>query len=159
MMNVRRPAIIVDRDGTLFSVEHHKHNGEISDWESYNGLAAFDAPVPWVAAILRSVRPGIERIITSGRVERVRRSFVAALDKHDIPYDYLFMRSDGDTRRDSTVKLELYREKIEPYFDVKLCIDDRPQVIEAWKSIGLHVITVRDPGIEPRLIQASLRLP
>lgn len=47
------------------------------------------------------------------------------------------MRKDGDFRKDSIVKEEIYREWIEPFHEVLFCIDDRKQVVDMWRSIGL----------------------
>lgn len=50
---------------------------------------------------------------------------------------HLFMRKDGDTRRDSIVKRELFEENVRGKFNVVAIIDDRPQVIrECWRALG-----------------------
>lgn len=112
--------------------------------------------MPRVAALLRSVRPGVARIMVSGRAEgdwpgdRRRRFLMEGwLAKWNLPIDHLYMRSGGDTRIDSTVKVEMYRTLIEPRFDVRCVVDDRPQVIAAWRALELHVVAVTDPGILP----------
>lgn len=94
--------------------------------------------------------------MTSGRMEgdwpgdrRRRFQMQDWLYKHRIPIDILHMRSGGDTRQDSIVKREMYERDIEPYFDVKYVIDDRPQVCDAWRSLGLPVLQVVDPVILP----------
>lgn len=149
--------MVFDRDGTLASVAYVAPTDRSTDsWAAFNAALPFDAPVPVVAALLRSVRPGVHRIMTSGRMmgdrpgdQRRFWQLVAWLEKHDLPIDSLFMRRGGDTRVDSTVKLEIYREHIEPYYDVRLVVDDRPSVCEMWRAQGLHVLQVEDPRILP----------
>lgn len=49
----------------------------------------------------------------------------------------LYMRPQGDHRRDSIVKRELYEKYIEPHYNVVAIFDDRPQVIrECWQALG-----------------------
>lgn len=151
-MSDKRNAVIFDRDGTLFSVEHHmeydagKGRTGPRDWGSFNANCADDCVVPSVAALWRALDPKIVRIITSGREDHTRANMVIAMKRHYIHPDEFFMRKTGDHRQDSIVKAEIYAEKIEPYYNVLFVVDDRPQVVEAWKSIGLHVIAVTDPG-------------
>jgi hypothetical protein len=52
------------------------------------------------------------------------------------------MRLDGDRRKDFIVKEENFHNYIEPYYDVKLAIDDRPKVIEMWKTLGIQTLWV-----------------
>jgi hypothetical protein len=152
-MSVRIPAAIFDRDGTTFSVAHYKDpvTGDIKCWHCYNGLAAFDSPVPDVVDLMRMMAHTHTIIMTSGREDFVRPAFEGANYKADLPVDLLIMRKTGDKRKDSVVKLEIYREQIEPYYDVKLVVDDRPQVCDMWIELGLPLIKVVDPGILPRL--------
>lgn len=52
----------------------------------------------------------------------------------------LVMRKVGDSRRDSIVKREFYKENIEDKYSVIAVFDDRPQVIrELWKPLELPV--------------------
>jgi hypothetical protein len=155
---MKQPAIIIDRDGTLASVDYcaPKDSKDDESWNNFNAALRFDAPVPVVAALLRSVRPGVARIMTSGRMEGDwpgdRRRRIAMMDwivKHQLPIDELFMREGGDYRVDSVLKDEIYETKIAPRYDVKFVIDDRPQVCDMWRKKGLHVLQVTDPGILP----------
>jgi predicted kinase len=57
----------------------------------------------------------------------------------------LFMRPEGDMRKDSIVKLELFDEHIRHYYDVQFVLDDRQQVVDMWRSLGLTCLQVA-PG-------------
>jgi hypothetical protein len=158
---MRRPAAIFDRDGTLASVAHVAPTDRSdASWAAFNAALPFDAPVPVVAALLRSIRPGVVRIMTSGRMAGDRPGdwgrrnlMIGWIEKHDLPIDRLYMRLGGDTRLDSIVKHEIYYKYIAPFFDVRIVVDDRPSVCEMWRSLGLHVLQVTDPGILPPIAE------
>jgi hypothetical protein len=149
----RPPAVIFDRDGTLFSVKHHFNpvDNKPYNWHDYNGLIRFDSPVPVAVALMRSIRPGITRICTSGRMDTYRQPMLDSFSKHDVPIDLLLMRRAGDQRRDSIVKSEIYHQYIAPFYRVVYVVDDRPSVCDMWESLGLPLLRVRDPGIPPNL--------
>lgn len=54
----------------------------------------------------------------------------------------LFMRAEGDMRKDSVVKMELFDEHIRDNFHVVAVFDDRNQVVDMWRSLGLPVFQV-----------------
>lgn len=56
----------------------------------------------------------------------------------------LFMRPEGDTRKDSVVKLELFDRYIRDNYDVQFVLDDRNQVVSMWRSIGLSCFQVAE---------------
>ena len=55
-----------------------------------------------------------------------------------VPLVMQCQREQGDDRKDDIVKEEIFWEKIAPHFDVKLAIDDRTQVVEMWRRIGVE---------------------
>lgn len=50
---------------------------------------------------------------------------------------FLYMRPEGDMRKDYVVKKELYEKYILGRYNVRAVFDDRPQVIRLWRDIGL----------------------
>jgi hypothetical protein len=67
------------------------------------------------------------------------------LAKHEVPYAGLFMRPAGDSRKDSIVKRELFDRHVAATWAVRGVIDDRKQVVEMWRAIGLMCAQVA-PG-------------
>lgn len=160
----KRPAIITDRDGTLASVAHvAPQDSDNVSWMMYNAAMQFDAVVPHVLATLlwaRRLMPDVVIIMTSGRAggdwpgDTRRRALMEAwILKHNLPIDALLMRKGGDTRKDSIVKREMFEQSIEPFFDVLFAIDDRPQVCDLWRELGVPLMQVTDPGILPPIAQ------
>ena len=145
----RRKAVIFDRDGTLFSVDGPMSPGDKEGWYNFNARIAFDAPVPIIHGLWHAIRPGIDRIIVSGRDGAMSYAMRSSFYKHDLFPHAFFQRNAGDRRKDSIVKNEIYVNCIEPVWDVLYVIDDRPQVVEMWRSHGLPVLQVTDPKILP----------
>lgn len=56
----------------------------------------------------------------------------------------LFMRKEGDMRKDSIVKMELFDEHIRHHYNVIGVYDDRDQVVKMWRSLGLTVFQVAE---------------
>lgn len=56
----------------------------------------------------------------------------------------LYMRAEGDHRPDWVVKKELFLNEICKKYDVKLVIDDRQQVVDMWRSLGLTCFQVAE---------------
>jgi hypothetical protein len=49
------------------------------------------------------------------------------------------MRATGDNRKDSIVKEEIYKNDILPEYYVEFVLDDRQQVVDALREMGLQV--------------------
>lgn len=64
--------------------------------------------------------------------------------KHRLPIDLLFMRTGGDTRRDSVIKEEILVNQILPYYNVVMAVDDREEVCLVWERYGILVIRVKN---------------
>jgi Straboviridae polynucleotide kinase len=156
-------AVIFDRDGTLASCFARPLDRSNASWTDFNAALRFDAPVPVVCGLLRSIRPGITRIMVSGRAEgdhpgdrRRRFAMQDWVAKHSLPVDLILMRSGGDMRLDSVVKHEILHDLILPRFDVLYAVDDRPQVAQVWRDHGIPVLEVTDPDTMPWLAQQDL---
>lgn len=135
---MKRKAIIVDLDGTLCNADHRKHfvESEKKDWKSFYQGISDDKINEWCSEII-SKMVGYTIVFVSGRPDDYRKETEDWLYKHLYGHFPLFMRESGDFRKDSIIKEEIYWKKIEPNYDVLFCIDDRKQVVDMWRSIGL----------------------
>lgn len=125
-------AIIVDIDGTLALV-----NGRNTYDES---LVEYDDVNEPVANLVNKYN-GI-KIIVSGRSEDCRKETENWLKTNNIEYDYLYMRSSNDYRKDKIVKKEIFENFIKDNFYVEYVLDDRDQVVELWRELGLLCLQV-----------------
>ena len=60
----------------------------------------------------------------------------------------LIMRKDGDCRKDSIVKEEIFFNQIATKYNVMFAIDDRPQVVRMYQEIGVKTVIIGNPWIE-----------
>jgi predicted kinase len=135
-------AWMVDLDGTLALMGNGRGPFE---WHRV-GEDEVNTPVAHLIEALDGDNNCI--IIISGRDAVCREETLLWLKRNYIDYDALIMRPEGDNRKDSIVKLEMFREQIVPTYFVMGVIDDRPQVCRAWRQAGLFVAQVGDPYIE-----------
>ena len=64
------------------------------------------------------------------------------LDNTDFEFVPAFMRATGDNRKDAVVKREIYEKHIKDNYQVDYVLDDRNQVVEMWRSLGLVCLQV-----------------
>ena len=134
-------AVIFDVDGTLA----RKGDRSPFDWDKVD----VDTLIKPVANILRSMcECGFYIIITSGRDSVCREKTAQWLEDHNLPFHELYMRPEGDMRKDAIIKREIFDNHIRDRFHVESVFDDRPQVCRMWRSLGLNVLQIGNPYIE-----------
>jgi len=138
--NKKGNSIIVDIDGTL------AHRCD-RNWFEYEKVDQDHLDVVVYGIVEAFQKKGYTILIVSGRegTEVCRQKTLAWLDKHKVPYYDLMMRKEGDHRRDSIVKKEIYDTLIKDKFDVEFVLDDRKSVCDMWREIGLKCLQVA-PG-------------
>lgn len=143
----KQQAIIVDLDGTLANCEHRRHfvTGEKKDWKSFYERMGEDTVNEWCEFIIDKCCYNeygfIEKsiLLVSGRPEEYRDLTLDWLNKNALaPFNInIYMRKTGDYRDDVIIKEEIYREHIEPNYNVLFAIDDRAKVAALWRRLGI----------------------
>ncbi|AJD82029.1 3'-phosphatase, 5'-polynucleotide kinase [Yersinia phage vB_YenM_TG1] len=133
-------AVIFDLDGTLANNDHRSPY----DLESLHN----DKPKEMVVNLLKMLKENGYTIITvSGRESgtkdeplRYKHSTIEWMmaSGFGLQVSEHYQRQQGDSRKDDVVKEEIFRSKIAPNYNVKLAIDDRDQVVEMWRRIGVE---------------------
>ena len=54
------------------------------------------------------------------------------------------MRKTGDNRKDCVVKREIFDAEIKDKYYIKFILDDRNQVVDMWRKMGLTCLQVAD---------------
>jgi len=143
MMNL----ILFDLDGTIALIEHRRHfvEGETKDWTAFYAACPNDKPNGPVIELMPYYRFGDDEIwILSGRSAEVRAETEAWLAKHEIMYDRLLMRPEGDFTPDEELKKAWYFQH-EMQGRVRVVYDDRDKVVKMWRELGLTCFQVA-PG-------------
>jgi predicted kinase len=132
------PVVLVDIDGTVALMT----NRGPFDWKRVGD----DAPNPAVIAAVRAMHAAGNAIVfCSGRDAVCRPETEAWLELHvGVPYEGLFMRPEGDSRKDSIVKREIFDREIRDRWNVIGVFDDRQQVVRMWRELGLTVFQVAE---------------
>lgn len=77
------------------------------------------------------------RFVVSGRDGVCRKETEEWLARHGLHYSKLFMRAAGDNRKDAVIKKEIFDREINGKYNVIFVVDDRTQVVEMWRSLGI----------------------
>lgn len=131
-------AVMVDIDGTVALMCGRSPFDETRVHEDRPNLAVITA--------VRAMHAAQHAVIfCSGRTAACREATEKWLREHvAVPYEALHMRAVGDTRKDSIVKVEIFDREIRYHYDVTAIFDDRAQVVQAWRSLGLTVFQVAE---------------
>ncbi len=132
-------AIICDLDGTLSLLNgRDPYDASTCDQDLLN------VPVRTVLEVF--YRTQNDRIIyLSGREDQYRPQTETFMRKHHCPPGDLFMRRTGDSRKDWMVKGELFDAHVRGRYNVRFVLDDRNQVVDYWRHLGLTCFQVA-PG-------------
>jgi len=136
--------IIIDIDGTLAE----KGDRSPYEWEK----VGLDKPKKDVIDLVQSIGwDDIEKtevIFFSGRDSVCRKQTIDWLVKQvggdeEFIDERLFMRPEGDQRKDTVIKKELYENHVLGKYRVRFILDDRDQVVNLWRNeLGLTCLQV-----------------
>ena len=136
-------AILVDIDGTLANITHRLHyvKEKRKNWKKFFEEMKDDSVNEWCRNLVyHYFNAGYVIIFMSGRPEDYRSVTHKFIDEKAQLYHtgyQLFMRPSKDSRKDSLVKEELYLTHIKDKYTIELVIDDRQQVVDKWRELGL----------------------
>lgn len=134
-------AIIVDLDGTVAL-----HNRSPYDYDSLHTDDPYEAVI---RCVQNEFARGTVILFTSGRPDSHFNETVQWIIKHIginplKPGAALLMRKAEDKRMDVIVKTEIFDSKIRDHYNVLYCFDDRNQVVDGWRRLGLPVFQVAE---------------
>lgn len=137
--------LFCDIDGTIADISHRRPFLEQvpKNWKQFKATLHLDGPVePIISAVQRLKKAGWRVVLVSGRDEESRDVTVKWLAQHAVPFDALYMRPDGDYRRDDLIKEELLLAARFDGYEPDLIFDDRDQVVQMWRRHGLTCVQV-----------------
>ena len=140
--------VIIDIDNTLSIANDRfklaeKENGKL-DWDFVHASENMikDKPnLPMIELAKGYKEDGFEVIILTGRPESTRKVTKAWLEKYNIPYDKLYMRSWEDNfLKAPDFKRKIYETEIKE--NVFCVYDDDQRVIDIWVALGITCFKV-----------------
>jgi predicted kinase len=140
-------AVWVDVDGTL---AERVHDGAPQPVRGPFDEARVgeDAVIEHVADLVRILKAaGYKIVIMSGRSDACQDQTERWLIENAIPYDDIFMRKFGDSRKDSVVKEELFWNNVAPKYDIEYALDDRQQVVDHTREVLKIPVLQVAPGL------------
>jgi|SRR5690242_4508056 len=143
---VKPEAAIFDADGTLCDVRGIRHyvEGGNRNFDAFHKASAFCPPNhDVVEAVFQQQALGRKIVVATGRSMKYGLLTFRWLESNGIPVDAMFMRADGDFRKDVEVKMDILAEIREEYTPV-CAWDDNPSIINLWESEGIPTTVV--PG-------------
>lgn len=143
------PAVIVDVDGTLCDVSGIRHyvapQRRKRDFHTFHKASAFCPPIlgtlDWVEQHRRDDKAIIVVTARERRWEHLTRIW---LHKHNVAFDALLMRPNGDYRPDQMIKSQILADVRAAGFDVIAAIDDNPSIVALWEANSIPTTIV--PG-------------
>lgn len=130
-------AVIFDIDGTLACMLNHRRPFE---WKK----CINDSPRHDIIELLKMYSINHKIIIMSGRDSICRAETITWLERYDIQYTSLLMRTAGDSRSDPIIKEEMFNNMVAPYYNIKLVVDDRQRMVNHWRNMGVQCIQVQN---------------
>ena len=140
--------VIIDIDNTLSIANDRfklaeKDNGKI-DWDFVHkpeNLIKDKPNLPMIELAKNYKQNGFEVIILTGRPESTRDITKEWLQKYNIPYDKLYMRSWEDNfLKAPDFKRKIYETEIKE--NVFCAYDDDQRIIDVWVNLGITSFTV-----------------
>lgn len=140
--------VCVDVDGTVADISHRRHfvATKPKNWKAFNASLHLDTPhadIIWLVQTLKAA--GCFIIITSGRGDDTKTETVDWLNKHNVPFDAIYMRKAKDYRADNIIKQEIHDMIVAVHGKPDLAIDDRNRVVDMWRANGVRCLQVA-PG-------------
>lgn len=131
-------AFLIDIDGTVAL----KGNRGIHDYDK----VSVDLPNAGVVRLVRAAMSGGLGIplFVSGRPDSCAPDTRSWLNKHVTFLGRLIMRPTGDRRDDFIVKRELFDKYIRHDYNVIVALDDRQQVVDMYRDLGITVAQVAE---------------
>ena len=149
----KRPAWIVDVDGTLANVDSilkYIVNKDDNDnfKKDFDKFHRESIHVPFHEHVVDMVWTAITKdkdilVVTARREEWRSHTSYWLADVANIPHQALFMRGNKDYRPDYEVKKDIL-EHIRLFWDVEHADDDNPNVIRLWSEYGIPTTKIGD---------------
>jgi hypothetical protein len=137
-------AVVFDIDGVLANAAGRQHYLKAAkpDWEAFFSASGDDPVVSEVTALLGLLSPGLAVVLLTARPARIGELTREWLARHDVRWDLLVMRRNGDYRPAPRFKQEAVRSMASRGLELKLCFEDDLRNVEMFRAEGLTALYI-----------------
>jgi len=159
---VEGTAVVVDIDGVLADATSRQHYvttpGRKKDWRRFFEAAGDDPLVAEVARLLDLLDPGLVVVLLTARPVRIREATLAWLGRHEVRWDLLVMRRDGDFTPAVRFKRDTVDQLRAAGLDLQLAFEDDRKNVAMFHEAGVPCVYVHSGYYEePQGAVATLR--
>ena len=140
--------ISFDIDGVLVDASKRLNlclNGDDVDWSCFLDCRklVLDLPKQRNIELVSTIsRRGYDVVVITGRPEHMRKCTELQLRSYGVVYKALYMRLEGDTRRDHLYKVDAIIALRRRGIEVLAHFDDNEDTVKALKAAGIDAILI-----------------
>lgn len=140
----RGPAVVFDLDGVLSDAGGRQHllKGARPDWDAFFAASGDDPLVPEVAVLLALLAEDLLIVLLTARPARTSSTTFTWLARHELRWDLLVMRPEGDHRPARVFKREAVRQLLSSGLELRLCFEDDQRNVEMFRAEGVPALYV-----------------
>jgi hypothetical protein len=140
------PAVIFDIDGVLADAGHRQDilfaGGKRKNWKAFFDAAGDDAVIEEVARATELIDRDLCVVLLTARPTTIQRITLTWLQQHDLRWDLLVMRPEGDFRSSPDAKRLAVHELRAAGFDLRLAFDDDRRNVDMFHDEGIPCIYI-----------------
>jgi hypothetical protein len=141
------PAVVFDVDGVLADATHRQDvlfsgPGRGKNWRAFFAAAGDDAVIEEVARLTELIDRDLCVVLLTARPANIQGLTLAWLAEHDLRWDVLVMRPEGDFRSSPDAKRMAIHELREAGFDLRIAFDDDRRNVDMFHSEGIPCIYI-----------------
>lgn len=139
-----RRAVVVDIDGVLADAQGRQHHLSWGrrDWDSFFDACGEDPVIDEVRALLSLLDASLVVLLVTARPVRVREVTVAWLDEHELRWDLLVMRPEGERAPAVEFKRDVVDELLGEGYVLELALEDDPRNRAMYLDAGVPCLYV-----------------
>jgi hypothetical protein len=140
------PCVVFDVDGVLANADHRQDvlfdGGRRKNWKAFFAAAGDDSLIEEVARLTHLLDPTLKVVLLTARPTSNRSITVTWLAQHDVKWDLLVMRPDGDFRSSPEAKRAAVLELRAQGFEPQLAFDDDRRNVDMFHDEGIPCIYI-----------------
>jgi beta-phosphoglucomutase-like phosphatase (HAD superfamily) len=141
---VSGPAVVFDLDGVLADAGARQHflQRPRPDWEAFFAASGEDPLIDEMAVLLGLLSKDLSVVLLTARPAKVVPETMDWLSRHELRWDLLVMRRDGDRRPARDFKKSVVQDLRASGLDLKLCVEDDLRNVEMFRQEGVPALYI-----------------